>query len=153
MAHECRDQACGEAREPVDHSVRKKRVRDLRIVSSDATKQVNRQQRHVLLPRGQWRHVQPKRKPGQHIVFQNVERPVGRGDQTEVRVPGPGLAEAGVLPRVQHTEQACLHLDGQLTELVQEQGAAVRLSDQTRARCHSRVWIVSEIPEQLGVRE
>ena len=148
MLHETSEEIRREAGLPI-----RCKARQIGLRGDHPLENLARQQRDVratLLKR--W-GVYPQLQARHKIGLEFLRRSVGRRDKPDVDLSGRGISEALILSAIiEHPQEMSLNLAGKLTELVQEQGAAICAPDQARTMRHAGVGVVLDVPEQLSIR-
>ncbi|MFT4978598.1 MAG: hypothetical protein ACI8S6_004508 [Myxococcota bacterium] len=76
-------------------------------------------------------------KPGEEVMLERALWTVGGGDEAKACCPGAALPEPMVLAVVEDAEESGLHGLRQLSDLIEEQGAAICRADQSWPRRHA----------------
>src|SRR5258708_4960176 len=111
-------------------------------------------------PLAQWMHVKRDTvQPGRQVVPEAlrldevIQRLLSRGNDSDVDLHGPRLADRRDLVVLQHAQKLRLRGQRQLRELVEEQRASVRGSQVSQAGLLSSGESASTMTEELGFSE
>src|SRR5689334_3034178 len=101
---------------------------------------MTRDERNVFTPRCERRNGDAQREAREHVVLQRRRIPIRRTDEANVRAQRLRFTEALILTAtIEHAQEMCLELLGELADLVEEERAAVRFADEAGTLGHSGV--------------
>jgi hypothetical protein len=124
---------------------------ELGIIQRYRREKMTKQERNVLAPRRDLRHVKSKIETRQEIGAQGAFRTVRRGNQAKIRTALLTFTEPLIVARVKHAKDVSLGVAREVRELVEEKATSMRGADETFSFGHARIWITLGIPEELGI--